>query len=87
MSEEKEVISPGQLGKKFREEKFAMRKEVDGVLVATHLPPEKHGRDSTYVSYGCRCDECTQAHRQKAAEYRERRKAKEAEKAKKEQAQ
>lgn len=89
MSEEIAEVSPGQLGRKFRDEKFALREEIDGVMVATHLPPEKHGKDTTYVSYGCRCDACSKAHREKAKEYRERkRREREAkEKAKKEAAQ
>ena len=83
-----EPLTSGELGKRFRKEKFALREEIDGVMVATHVPPENHGRDSTYVSHGCRCDECTEAHREKAREYRDRRKAKkEAEKAAREQTQ
>jgi hypothetical protein len=78
--------SAKDVAKRFREEKFAMREWVGGYLVATHLPPEKHGKQSTYVSYGCRCDDCTKAHREKAQEYRKKKAEKKA-KEKKEQGQ
>lgn len=32
----------------------------------------KHGKDSTYVNWGCRCTRCTQAHAEAAAERRSR---------------
>lgn len=57
--------------------RFALRVEVDGRLVAAHLPPEMHGREGTYGNHGCRCTPCTgawaeadRAHRRRRAERR-----------------
>lgn len=36
---------------------YAARVEIDGRLVAP-VRPELHGRYDTYVSYGCRCEQC-----------------------------
>lgn len=45
--------------KRRQAERFALRTVVDGLLVAAHLPAEKHGVESTYGNWGCRCRDCT----------------------------
>jgi hypothetical protein len=39
----------------------AEREVVNGRLVAVKLPPEKHGKYSTYSHHGCRCSPCIRA--------------------------
>lgn len=41
----------------WRQERLAARVLVDGRLVAP-LPPIHHGKHSTYVNHGCRCEKC-----------------------------
>lgn len=43
-----------------RAARLARRVLVDGRLVAP-VPPEKHGKATTYGNWGCRCEPCTQA--------------------------
>jgi hypothetical protein len=50
------------------------RVEVDGRLVAP-LPADRHGRPGTYNNWGCRCEPCTEAHRNR--QRRDRAKARE----------
>lgn len=40
--------------------RYAKRVDINGRLTAP-LPPEKHGRRSTYTNWGCRCLECCAA--------------------------
>lgn len=42
---------------------------------AKAIPPNAHGRASTYSNWGCRCAECTRAHSARCAEYARRRAA------------
>jgi len=46
--------------RKYRKGRLDSRIVVDGRLVAP-VPPEKHGRASTYTNWGCRCQPCTEA--------------------------
>lgn len=55
-----------------RAERLAMLEDVDGVLTATYLPDDRHGRDATYTVYGCRCEDCRIAHRMKSSSYRKK---------------
>jgi hypothetical protein len=43
-----------------RTRRMAQRVLINGRLVAP-LPPEKHGKQSTYSNWGCRCIPCTDA--------------------------
>ena len=45
-----------------RAERYALRVEKDGRLVAAHLPRDYHGKDGTYGNHGCRCTPCTNGH-------------------------
>lgn len=56
-------------------ERYALRVRVDGVLTAAHLPPEKHGKESTYTNHGCGCLPCLAAHTAATRARRERRHA------------
>lgn len=47
--------------KRRQSERHALRIEIDGKLVAAHLPEEQHGRENTYGNHGCRCRPCTDA--------------------------
>lgn len=47
--------------KRNRDARMARRVLVDGRLVAAHLPDEKHGLQTTYGNWGCRCLPCTEA--------------------------
>ena len=40
--------------------------KVDGRMVATHLPDERHGQLNTYKYWLCRCQPCTDANRTRA---------------------
>lgn len=55
-----------------RERRMARRVLIDGRLVAP-LPPEKHGKASTYNNHWCRCVECVAAHSDKLRVDRTRR--------------
>lgn len=48
--------------KREKAERYALRVEVNGRLVAKHLPFDYHGKDGTYVNHGCRCEDCTREH-------------------------
>lgn len=41
--------------------RYAQRVEIDGRMVATHRPPDSHGKWNTYNRYGCQCAPCTDA--------------------------
>lgn len=45
----------------YRRLRLALRVLVNGRMVAAHLPPESHGRESTYGNHGCQCPPCTAA--------------------------
>ena len=45
----------------YRRRRLALRVEVEGRMVAAHLPPEMHGREGTYGNHGCQCPPCTAA--------------------------
>lgn len=45
-----------------RPERLALRVEMDGRLIAAHLPAEMHGDAHTYVNHGCQCDRCRADH-------------------------
>lgn len=45
-----------------RNERLALRVLEGGRLVAKTVPDEKHGSDSTYSNWGCRCQRCSEAH-------------------------
>ena len=53
--------------KEYMQKRRAARKdkrvEIDGKMVAAHLPDESHGKESTYTNHSCRCEECTEAQR------------------------
>ena len=55
-----------------RERRQAMRENVNGRMVATHLPPERHGDRHTYDRWYCRCEPCSQANREAVRAYRAR---------------
>ena len=55
---------------RLRREKQELLVEIDGRMVAAHLPKEKHGRPGTYDYYGCRCRPCTDAQLESSAEWR-----------------
>lgn len=57
-------------------ERYAMRVEVDGRLVAAHLPEDYHGRQGTYSNHGCRCAPCTTEHARAEKDRQERRRMK-----------
>lgn len=54
-----------------RLDNLARRELVDGRLVATQVPDERHGTLTIYTNYGCRCIPCTVANRAKQFEQRE----------------
>lgn len=41
------------------ENRMKMRTEINGRMVATHLPAEKHGTRTGYNYWHCRCEACT----------------------------
>lgn len=51
-----------------------MRARARAKLLATELAPDdpRHGRWTTYVNYGCRCDRCREAWRIRNKVHRER---------------
>ena len=57
--------------------RHALRVEVDGRMVAAHLPHEMHGKPGTYGNHGCRCEECTAGWAADSAQRARRRKARE----------
>ena len=48
---------------KRRNSRKEKRVEIDGRMVAAHLPEEDHGKEGTYTNHACRCDACTEAQR------------------------
>lgn len=46
----------------WRRRNRARRIDIDGRLVAAHLPPERHGTISASADHSCRCDTCRDAH-------------------------
>jgi queuine/archaeosine tRNA-ribosyltransferase len=53
----------------YRGARYAARYLVDGRLYA---PNATHGKPNTYANYGCRCEPCSAAWRQRARELRSR---------------
>jgi len=60
------------VNKATREQRKSMRETVNGQLVATHLPPERHGSARVYDKWFCRCTPCTAANSVYQRELRER---------------
>lgn len=58
--------------KREKAERYALRVEVNGRLVAEHLPFDYHGKDGTYVNHGCQCDDCTRGHARYERERKEK---------------
>lgn len=50
----------------------ALREPVNGRMVATHLPPERHGTTNGYDKWFCRCEPCSDAHRARGRAIRAR---------------
>lgn len=54
--------------------RMARRVLVDGRLLAP-LPPDRHGRDTTYTNWRCQCEPCLRAHLDAGRANRQRREA------------
>lgn len=58
----------------WRRRAYARRILVNGRLVAP-VAEERHGRATTYISHGCRCDLCRAAATRRVQEYRRKQKS------------